>query len=73
MPHTPNAAQLSKLATLQATQAAAYTSYTGNVTALAVAQTALKAASEAVKNYEAFIYGGVIKSTVIDPGNRDAV
>jgi hypothetical protein len=69
--HTPTSAQNSKLATLQATLVSAQASYNANVAALATAATALKAAQENVKNYEAYIYGGTQLPNVVDGGSRD--
>ena len=76
LPHTPTAAQLTQLATLQATQASAKTTLdaiTKNKTGtLAVAQAAWKAAASAVTNYEAYIYGGQ-KPGIYDEGSQGTV
>ncbi len=73
-PHTPTAAQLTKLAALQATQASAKTTldliakaHTGT---LAVANDAWINAAAAVTQYEAYIYGGQ-KPGIYDEGGQD--
>lgn len=71
--HTPNAAQLAKLVTLQNLQQTAIANYNANVTAVTAAANALKVANENVKNYESFIYGGINQPNVIDGGSRDTV
>jgi hypothetical protein len=70
-PNVPTAAQLTKLATLQATAATAaatLTAINAPVTGtLVVAQAAYLAAQAAVTQYQAYIYGGQ-KPGIIDEG-----
>jgi hypothetical protein len=70
-PNVPTAAQLAKLATLQATAAAAQATYNAIVFpitgTLAVAQAAMLNANAAVNQYQAYIYGGQ-KPGIIDEG-----
>jgi hypothetical protein len=66
-PRVPNAAQLTQLATLQATLAAAMATLNTNVTNHVAAQNAVLLAQQNLKNYESYIYGGQ-KPGIIDEG-----
>jgi hypothetical protein len=72
-PNVPTAAQLAKLATLQATAAAALATYQALVVpitgTLPVAQAALLNANAAVVQYQAYIYGGQ-KPGIYDEGGN---
>jgi multidrug efflux pump subunit AcrA (membrane-fusion protein) len=74
-PHVPTAAQLTQLATLQATQTTARATLKTAQTTLATAQAAQIAADKAVKDYEHFMFGGTVRGAsagVIDDGLPDA-
>lgn len=70
--HVPTAAQLAKLATLQATLTSANTTLTSAQATLATAQAAQLAAAKAWHDYQHYIYGGTLKPGVLDEGSRDA-
>lgn len=66
-PNVPTAAQLAQLATLQATQAAAFTTYQAAVETLDGAKSAWQNANALVIQYQAYIYGGQ-KPGIYDEG-----
>lgn len=69
-PHVPTKAQLTQLASLQATLTAAQATLASSITSHTSAQTAVSVALNNVKNYEAYIYGGQ-KPGIIDEGSQD--
>lgn len=75
-PHTPTASQLTQLAALQATRAAAKVTLdaiTAPITGtLAVAQAAWQNAALAAAEYEGYIYGGS-KPGIYDEGGQNVV
>ena len=77
VPHIPTAAQLTQLATLQATVTstkATLDAITDTVTGtLRAASDAYLQAVQIAKDYEQYIYGGDSKRGVIDEGNQSAV
>jgi hypothetical protein len=66
-PNVPTAAQLTQLASLQATAAAAVTSYHNERLTYVAAHKAMVNAQRAVVQYQGYIYGGQ-KPNVIDDG-----
>lgn len=72
MPHTPTAAQLAQLATLQATVASRLATYQTTQANGKAAKAALAKAQDRLTAYRNFIYGGQQPSGVLDNGNADA-
>ncbi len=66
-PNVPTAAQLAQLATLQATQAAALVTYQAGIETSEANKAAYQAATAAVTQYQAYIYGGS-KPGIYDEG-----
>ena len=72
MPHTPTSGQISKLVTLKATVTSTAATLASAQTSLAAAQTAYNNAVNALKQYEAYMYGSTPQVGTIDGGNPDA-
>jgi len=70
LPHVPTASQLSQLATLNAAEATAQTTYASAVTSLKTAQVAWYNAQIASAQYAAYIYGGT-KPGILDEGGAN--
>lgn len=68
-PHVPTAAQLTQLASLQATATAAEATYQAAITSLASAKVAMQNALAASTQYSAYIYGGQ-KPGIYDEGGQ---
>ncbi len=66
-PNVPTAAQLAQLATLQATQATALATYQAGIETSETNKAAYQAATAAVWQYQAYIYGGQ-KPGIYDEG-----
>jgi len=72
-PHVPTAAQLTALAALQATAAAALVTYQAGIETSETNRAAYQAAQTAVTNYQSYIYGGNNKPGIYDEGTPDVV
>lgn len=70
LPHVPTAAQLTQLATLNVTEAAALANVTATVATAASARVTWLNAQKASADYAAYIYGGN-KAGIYDEGGQN--